>query len=126
MAAKQKSGSMGDGVGFAASEAVESFNAVVSESAGRSREILEAGLEAWTHETQRFYEEMSLQGRAAFEQLKACQSPVDVLSVEQAWLAARSKAYMESSLRFAQAFAAVAQGHKSSEPSAPSEPAARA
>jgi len=114
MAAKQKS--------IAASEAVEGFNAVFSETAGRGREMMEAGLEAWTQEAQRFYGELSVQGRTALEQLKACQSPVDVLNVEQAWLAARSKAYLESGLRFAQAFAAVAQGHKAAAPNEPATP----
>ena len=118
MAAKPKSSSIGDGVGSVASNAIESFNSVMDETAERGREMLEAGLEAWTQEAQRFYDEMSIQGQTAIERLKACQSPVEVLSVEQAWLAARSKAYIESSLRFAQAFAAVAQGHKLSEPPA--------
>ena len=49
-------------------------------------------LAAWTEEAQRFYDELTAQGKAAIEQLEACQSPLDVLSVEQAWLAARSKA----------------------------------
>ncbi len=114
MAAKQKSS--------AASEAVDGFNTVFSETAGRGREMMEAGLEAWTQEAQRFYEELSLQGHTALEQLKACQSPVDVLSVEQAWLAARSKAYLESGMRFAQAFAAIAQGHKAVTPAEPTTP----
>lgn len=108
MAAKQKTST--------ASEVVDSFNTAVSETAGRGREMMEAGLEAWTKEAQRFYEELSSQGRSALEQLKACQSPIDVLSVEQAWLAARSKAYLDSGLRFAQAFATVAQGHKAAAP----------
>ena len=122
MAAKQKSSSIGDGAGFAASNAIENFNSVIDETAGRGREMLEAGLEAWTQEAQRFYDEMSIQGQTALDRLKACQSPVEVLSVEQAWLAARSKAYIESGLRFAQAFAGVAQGHRSSEPAAPPDP----
>ncbi len=116
MAAKQKSS--------ATFEVVEDFNTLISETAGRRREMMEAGLEAWTQEAQHFYDELSQQGRTALEQLKACQSPVDVLSVEQVWLAARSKAYMESGVRFAQAFAAIAQGHKAaatSEPATPSQ-----
>jgi len=115
MAARQKTSTPFEGAGFLGSEAVDSFNAAMAETAGRSREILEAGLAAWTQEAQRFYDELSVQGRTALEQLKACQSPVDVLSVEQAWLAARSKAYMDSGKRFAQAFAAAAQGQKPAE-----------
>jgi hypothetical protein len=114
MAAKQQSS--------AATDAVEGFNTAISETAGRGREMMEASLAAWTQEAQRFYDEMSAQGRTALEQLKACQSPVEVLSVEQAWLAARSKAYLESGVRFAQVFAAVAQGHKAAAPVEPPPP----
>ena len=96
--------------GFAPLDAMGGLSGMVGEAAERGRYAMEAGLAAWSGEAQRFYEELASQGRTAIEQLKACQSPIDVLSVEQAWIAARSKAYMESGLRFAQAFAAVAQG----------------
>jgi hypothetical protein len=38
------------------------------------------------------------------DKLKVCQTPFDVLKVEQEWWSARSRAYLESGVRFAQAF----------------------
>jgi hypothetical protein len=93
-----------------AADAMEGVNAMISEAADRGRVTMEASLAAWTEETQRFYDELALQGQVALEQLKKCQSPIEVLNVEQAWVAARSKAYLESGLRFAQTFTAIAQG----------------
>jgi len=116
MAAKSKSGPKGEGMNFAAVETIDRLNAAFTGASERGRGLLEAGLEAWSHETQRYYDELSSQGAMVMEQLKACQSPVEVLGVEQAWLAARAKAYLESGLRFAQAFATVAQGQMGSTP----------
>lgn len=104
---------------FGASQALERINAAITEATDRSRGVMEAGIEAWTREAQRFQDELSVQGTTALEQLKACKSPLDVLSVEQAWVAARSKAYLETGLRFAQAFATIAQGLKDSDPPPP-------
>jgi hypothetical protein len=97
-----------------AADAFEGVNAMLSEAADRSRVTMEASLAAWTEETQRFYDELALQGQVALDQLKKCQSPLEVLNIEQAWVAARSKAYLESGLRFAQTFAAIAQGRTGS------------
>jgi hypothetical protein len=107
-----------------AAEAMEGVNAMISEAADRGRVTMEASLAAWTEETQRFYDELALQGKVALEQLKKCQSPIEVLNVEQAWVAARSKAYLESGLRFAQTFAAIAQGRKAAAAEAPPAPKA--
>jgi hypothetical protein len=97
-----------------AANAMDGLNTMISEAADRGRVTMEASLTAWTEETQRFYDELALQGKVAIEQLKKCQSPIEILNVEQAWVAARSKAYLESGLRFAQAFTAIAQGRKGS------------
>ena len=99
-----------NGLDQAALEGMAGLSTMMNDAAERGRATMEAGLNAWTDEAQRFYEELSRQGKEAVNQLKACQSPLEVLQVEQAWIAARSKAYMESSLRFAQACAGIAQG----------------
>jgi len=78
-------------------------------TAERGQTALTSGLETWTREAQTFYEQMSEQGATALTQLAACRSPIEVMQVEQAWLSARSKAYLESGQRFAQAFAKVAE-----------------
>jgi hypothetical protein len=112
MAAKSKTPLNGEQIAAGATEALETFNTAISEASERGRAMIAKGLDTWTHEMQRFQEEMVAQGGATLEELKGCKSPLDVISVEQAWIAARSKAYMEAGLRFAQAFAQVANGMK--------------
>jgi hypothetical protein len=97
---------------FASTESLGAVNAAMSQAAERGVTVMEAGLAGWAKEAQRFYDEMSAQSAEVLEQLKGCKSPLDVLSVEQAWLAARSKSYLDTGLRFAQAFATVAQDLK--------------
>ncbi|MFI4976496.1 MAG: hypothetical protein ACHP84_18325 [Caulobacterales bacterium] len=99
-------------IGAAATGAMDTISHAVTDAAERSREMVEASLENWNRESQRFYEEFAAQGAEAMEQLKNCKSPLDVLSVEQAWIAARSKAYMDSGLRFAKTFAEMAESLK--------------
>ena len=111
---------------FASPEGLSAVNAAMAQAAERGVTVMEAGLAEWAKEAQRFYDEMSAQGAEVLEQLKGCKSPLDVLSVEQAWLAARSKSYLDTGLRFAQAFATVAQDRKAPPPgAAPAPPAAR-
>lgn len=55
-----------------------------------------AGLtaEAWLDQGRTLFASMIGDGVAAFEALRACRSPLDILLVEQAWLSARSAAYL--------------------------------
>jgi hypothetical protein len=78
-------------------------------AAGGDGSALASGLRIWEEETARFLEELIRQDRRTLEQLCECRSPLDVLSVEQDWVRARSRAYFESGLRFAEAFAAVSR-----------------
>lgn len=68
-----------------------------------------SGLRIWQQETSRFLEELIRQDRATLDRLCECKSPLEVLSVEQEWVRARSRSYLESGLRFAQAFAAISR-----------------
>jgi hypothetical protein len=68
-----------------------------------------AGLRIWEEETSRFLDELIRQDRRTLDRLCECKSPLDVLSVEQDWVRARSRAYLESGLRFAEAFAAISR-----------------
>ena len=104
-----------NGATVSALPALDVFNAAVSQASKRSVAILEAGFENWTKESQHFYDEMSAQGTAALEQLKGCKSPFEMLSVEQTWLAARAKNYLETGMRLAQAFSAISQPPKTAE-----------
>jgi hypothetical protein len=70
---------------------------------------LSNGLRIWERETSRFLEELIQQDRRTLDQLCECKSPLDVLAVEQDWVRARSRAYLESGLRFAEAFAAISR-----------------
>lgn len=122
MVAQDKTRTSTQKAGDMAADALEGVNTMLNEAADRSRVAMEVSLTAWTEEAQRFYDELALQGQVALEQLKKCQSPLEVLNVEQAWVAARSKAYLESGLRFAQTFAAIAQGRKTAPGAEPESP----
>jgi len=93
----------------AAADAVDVASEALAKAAERGQGALASGLETWTREAQTFYEQMTEQGTTALTQLAACRSPMEVMQVEQAWLKARSKAYLDSGQRFAQAFAKVAE-----------------
>ena len=107
---------------FASPDNLEAMNAAMSQAAEREVMVMEAGLSEWAKEAQRFYDEMSAQSALVLEQLRGCKSPLDVLSVEQAWMAARSKSYLDTGLRFAHAFATVAQDLKVAAPPSPTTP----
>ncbi|HUZ12890.1 MAG TPA: hypothetical protein VMU93_08590 [Caulobacteraceae bacterium] len=92
--------------GFAAMGAM---GAMVRDANQRGQVILETGLRTWETEAGRYFDEAAAQCRATVEALARCASPSDVLAVEHAWLKARGEAYLDSGLRFAEAFACVAQ-----------------
>jgi hypothetical protein len=109
MTAKSKS-APAETVTETAANVVDIAGTAMSEAAERGQAALQTALNTWSQEAETFYGQMASQGSAALAQLQACKSPLEVLNVEQAWLAARSKAYLDSGLRFAQAFAQVARG----------------
>ena len=96
------------------------MTALHSETTGPDQVPRETGLRTWETEASRFFDEIAAQSRATLEALCKCESPVDVLAVEQAWVKARSEAYLDSGLRFASAFASVAQSLSS--PDEPEQP----
>ena len=98
--------------GAVAAGTIDTVTQAMTDAVERSRGMIEASAETWNRETQRFFEGFAAAGASVAEQLKNFKSPLDVLSVEQAWIASRSKAYMESGLRIAQTFAALAGGGK--------------
>lgn len=80
-------------------EAAEALGAV----AERGRSFYETALKTWGEEGHAFFETMARDGAVAFEQLQKCKSPIEALNVEQAWLMARSKAYMDAGRRILEA-----------------------
>jgi hypothetical protein len=90
-------------------EGMDAVATVFSEAAERGEAVFTAGLRVWEGEAARYVDELAVQGRTTLGQLCECKTPLDVLSVEQDWLRARSRFYLESGLRFADAFAAVAR-----------------
>lgn len=97
-------------------EVLDVFNTAIAQASDRGSMMFGAGLEEWSKEGQRFYDEMSTQGFAALEQLKHCKSPVDLLKVEQDWFAARTKSCLESGLRIAHALTGLGQPAKAPTP----------
>jgi hypothetical protein len=70
---------------------------------------VEEALSACRGEVAYFFDALAAQGVEAMEQLKSCRNPIDVLSVQQAWIGARSKIYFDSGLRLARIFTVAAQ-----------------
>jgi hypothetical protein len=79
--------------------------AAVPDARGREGAWDPGGARIWSEEMRRHFDELAAQGAAVLEDLARCQTPYDVLKVEQAWLMARSKSYFDSGLRFAGIFA---------------------
>jgi hypothetical protein len=90
-------------------EGMDAVATVFSEATERGGAVFNAGLRVWEGEAARYVEELTAQGRNTFGRLCECRTPLDVLSVEQEWLRACSRFYLESGMRFADAFAAVAR-----------------
>jgi hypothetical protein len=59
----------------------------------------------WSAEASTLFDELAAQNNAALERLKTCKDSTDVLKVEQAWVSARSRTFLESGVRFASVFA---------------------
>lgn len=109
MPTNSSNGAPKDPITSGAKAALDAFNMTIGAGAEHGYDVFQSAMQTWLKETQRFQEEMFSQGAAALERLRTCKSPVDVLTVEQAWVAARSRAYLEAGPRFAKILAVVAQ-----------------
>jgi hypothetical protein len=90
-------------------ESLEALGDAFGKTAERSQTLVETSLRTWQAEVGHYFEDFTTQGHATLEALSKCQGPMDVLAVEQNWLKDRAQAYLESGMRFAKAFAEVAQ-----------------
>ena len=75
----------------------------------RGQAAIQAGLQTWQAELGRYFEEFSAHNLETLEALGHCESPLDMLSVEQKWVQKRAQAYIDSGMRLAQAFANAAR-----------------
>lgn len=89
--------------------AIEALNTMLEDAGAQGRAFYEGSMKTWSEESQRYFEGLTRDGAAALEQLRACRSPLEVMAVEQAWLAARSGAYLEAAGRLFAANLAVAE-----------------
>ncbi len=85
-----------------AAKAFESAFAGMQDAMTRGESQIQASLEAFSTESRAFFEDMSKDAAAAFEQFKTCKSPMDALMVEQDWFAKRAKAYLNYGLHIVQ------------------------
>ncbi|HWA60669.1 MAG TPA: hypothetical protein VG939_04805 [Caulobacteraceae bacterium] len=90
-------------------QSFEAMSDAIATAAERTRGLVETGLATWGQEAERFVEEMAQQARLTLDDLANCKTPLEVMAVEQDWLQARAKAYMDASVRFAHAFADAAK-----------------
>jgi uncharacterized protein YukE len=91
------------------SESLERLAEAINQAAERGQVMVETSLKSWEAEVERYYQDFSAHSRETLDALGKCKGPMDVLSVEQQWLKARTQAYFDSSLRFARAFAETAR-----------------
>jgi hypothetical protein len=107
-------------------ESLEALNAAVTQAAERGQAFMESSFRTWEREISRYFDELNSHGRSTLEALGKCQTPMDVLAVEQQWLRSRAQSYLDSGMRFAQAFAEVAKNLPDERPApvkqAPPEP----
>lgn len=90
-------------------ESLQAMSTAIHQATERSQAAIETGLRTWEAEMGRYFDELTQHGRATMDALGKCQGPMDILAVEQQWLRARAQAYLDSGMRFAQAFAELAK-----------------
>ncbi|MCI3134861.1 phasin family protein [Phenylobacterium aquaticum] len=91
---------------------LESMNTAMAEGMKQVRTLFETGVKTWEKEAGGFLEQMSADGAQAWRDLSRCKSPLEMLSVEQAWLSTRAKAYLEAGQRIAQSLDEAAKSAK--------------
>lgn len=55
--------------------------------------------DGWLRETRGYFDKMTADGRDALRDAAECQSPAELLAVQQAWLASRAAAIAEAGVR---------------------------
>lgn len=84
-------------------ETFTAFAGGLTDAASRNRDAWRALVLSGAKESQRLLDEMTRTGAHALEELKDCQSPLEVLRVEQTWFMDNCGACLASGLRFMQA-----------------------
>lgn len=97
-----------------AAQPLEGLTATFQAAAEQTRTLVDASVKTWVDESRAFMGDMARDGAQALKDLQACKSPLDVINVEQKWLMARAKAYVDASVRmmagaFSQAEEAAAE-----------------
>jgi hypothetical protein len=95
-----------------------SASALIGAAAERSQALFASSLKTLEAEATRYLDELSTSNREALDALAHCEGPVDVLAAEQKWLAARTKACLDLSLRMTRALTDAASA-ASRRPQAP-------
>lgn len=73
--------------------------AAMGAAAEQGRELLDASFRTWTAEARAYIDDLAKDGTEALKGLSRCQTPYDILVVEQAWILARSKAWLDATVR---------------------------
>ncbi len=88
------------------------FLSTVGDMVAAGRAYFQSTFDDATAEGRTFYDQMAADAGEAIEHFKASKSPLDVIAVQQAWLASRAKAYMEVGCRFLQEHPALEDGSR--------------
>ncbi len=87
-----------------------SFFDTIEDAVDRGRALAQYNIDGLNGEGRRFMEQMATDAEDALERFKACRSPFDVAAVQQAWFAARAKAYVDTGVRLFQGPTAQGSG----------------
>jgi len=67
--------------------------------AHQSENLTAAAVKTWLDEGQAFFADKARDDAQALQQLQSCKTPLDVISVEQRWIACRAQAYIDAGFR---------------------------
>ena len=65
----------------------------------QGRDLIDASLKTWAEEARAYLDDLAKDGAEALDGLVRCKSPFDLLVVEQNWLMARSKSWLNAGVR---------------------------
>jgi hypothetical protein len=65
----------------------------------QAENLFSASWRLWAEERQAFVDDMVRDGDEALRELQGCKAPFDLVGVEQTWIMARTKAYIDASMR---------------------------
>lgn len=80
---------------------IDPLMSTLSAAAEQGRSLLDSSFRTWTAEVGAFFDELAKDDAEAAEEISKCQTPFELLAVQQKWFAGCAEAYMNAGLRMA-------------------------